>query len=145
MTTGGMAAFGTLVKIGDGGGPESFTTIAELVDITGPGFKMNTADLTNHSSTGAWKELVGTILEGGQLKLVLNFIPTAPTHSQSTGLIRDFKNKTKRNFQLVFPDGGATTWTLPCLITALDFKAPVKDKLSADVTLEVAGAPTLAG
>lgn len=143
--TSAINSFGTLLKIGDGGGTEVFTTIAEVLDISGPALKMNTEDATNHSSTGGYEEYIPTTLAAGELTFGLNFQPTAATHSQTSGLLKDFKNKTKRNFQLVFPDAGSTTWAFAAYVTGFEPKAPVKGKLSADVTLLITGQPTLAG
>jgi len=144
--TNALSSFGTLLKIGDGATPtENFTTIAELLDIDGVTLKTNTEDATNHSSPGGFEEKIPTTLAAGPVKFGINFIPTGATHSQSTGLIKDWKNKTKRNFQLVFPDSGATTWLISAYVTSVDIKAPVKGKLTADVTLDITGSPTLAG
>lgn len=141
-----ISSFATLLKIGDGATPtENFTTIAEVKDIGGPKLKLNTADATNHSSTDGWKEIVGTILEGGEVGAKLNFIPTSATHSYSTGLIKDMLARTKRNFKLVFPDTGATTWLFKALVTGFEPAAVVDGILEADVTLSVTGKPTLAG
>lgn len=139
-----ISAFGTLLKIGDGGSPETFTTIAEVTNISGPSLSMNTVDVTSHDSTDGWREFVGGLLDGGEVTLDINFIPTDPTHSYSTGLLNDMVNRTKRNFQLVFPDAGNTTWSFTALITAFEPSAPTDDKLSASVTLKITGKPTLA-
>jgi len=139
-----IPAFGTLIKIGDGGGPENFTTIAELMDIKGPKFKMDTEDVTNHLSAGSWEEVVGTILRSGEVTFDVNFVPQNATHSYSSGLLRDMVNKTKRNFKLVFPDTAVTTWAFTALITGFEPEMPVKSKLKASITLKISGQPTLA-
>jgi hypothetical protein len=55
----------------------------------------------------------------GTVSFDLNFIPTNATQSHTSGLLRDFENRTKRNFKLVLPDSGSTTWA----ITAYDIEA----------------------
>jgi len=139
-----ISSFGTLLKIGDGGGTESFTTIAEVRDISGPGFEQGTEEVTHHTSPGRWKERIATLLDAGEVTFELNFLPAETTHSYSSGLLEDMVNGTKRNFQLVFPDTGATTWTFPAIVANFEPTAPVEGKLTADVTLEISGAPTLA-
>jgi len=59
--------------------------------------------------------------------------------------LKDLKNRTKRNFQLVFPDVGATTWAFAAYVTGFEPSAPVDDLLGASVTLKITGQPTLAG
>lgn len=143
--TSGISAFGTLLKIGDGGGTEVFTTIAEVRDISGPSLKLDTEEVTSHSSTAGWREYIGTLLDAGEVTFDINFIPTAATHSQTSGLIKDLKNKTLRNFQLVFPNVGATTWAFAAYVTGFEPAEPVEGVLAASVTLKISGQPTLAG
>lgn len=140
-----ISSFGTLLKIGDAATPEVFTTIAEITDIAGVTLATATEDATNHSSPGGFEEKIPTTLSVGPVKFSINFLPTGLTHSYSTGLIKDWINKTKRNFKLVFPDTGATTWLFAAYVTDVGIKAPVKGKLAADVTLDITGQPTLAG
>ena len=140
----GISAFGTLLKIGDGGSPESFTTVAEVSSIGGPTLSLDPIDVTSHDSTGGWRQFVGGLLDGGEVSLEINYDPVGATHDASTGLIADMVARTLRNFQLVFPDTGNTTWTFAALITAFEPSEPIDDKLSASVTLKVSGQPTLA-
>lgn len=139
-----IAAFGTQLKIGDGGSPENFTTIAEVTNIDAPELMLAVQDVTSHSSSGATREKLGTLKELGDIGLALNFIPTNATHSYSNGLIKDWYNRTKRNFKLVFPDAGGTTWYGPAYVASVKPGAAVDGALVADVTLTPAGAWTLA-
>lgn len=143
MATGALAGYGCLLKIGDGGGTEVFTTIAELKDIDGPELELEMKEVTSHDSAG-WREYIGTLLSAGEVTFALNFIPTHPTHSFSAGLIKDQVNRTKRNFRLVFSDVAATTWGFAALVNKVKPTSPVEDELAADVTLQVSGQPTLA-
>ena len=140
----GIAAFGTLIKRGDGGSPESFTTIAEVVNITGPTMKVKTVDVTNHTSPGAVQQDVVTTIDPGTIKLTINWIPDNATQSYAAGLLKDMMGRTARNFQLIFPNVAATTWLLPCYVTGFDNKAPVEGKLEADIELNIYAQPTLA-
>lgn len=140
--TSGYSSFGTLLKIGDGGGSEVFTTIAEVRDIKGPGLTLNLEDATNHSSPAGWEERIPTTLQGGTVELEVNMIPSHATQSYSAGVLRDLVNKTKRNFQIVFPS--ATTWLLPSYVTKFEPATPVKGIMRASITLEITGQPTLA-
>ena len=142
--TDAIASFNALIKIGDGATPtEAFTTIAEVMDISGPSLTLNTAEVTSHDS-GGWKETIGTILEGGEVSFDINFVPTNATHSEGSGLIADMLARTVRNFQIVFPDSGSTTWEFAALVTGFEPGAPVDGALTASVTLEITGEPTLA-
>jgi len=139
------ASFGTLLKIGDGATPtENFTTIANVMDISGPSLSLRTAESTHQTSTGGWADYIGTIKDGGQVTFPILFDPVENTHDAGAGLIKDMVDRTKRNFQIVFPDTANTTWTIPALVTGFEPGAPVDGNLTANVTLKVAGQPTLA-
>lgn len=141
--TSAISSFGTLLKKGDGGSPESFTTIAELLDIEGPDLAMDTEKVTSHSSTDGWAEYIATILDGGEVKFEVNYVPTSATHNASTGLIKDMTARTKRNFTLVFPDSGNTTWAFTGLVTSVKPKAVVNGALRGEFKLRITGKPTL--
>jgi len=137
-----ISAFGTLLKRGDGGGTEVFTTIAEVRDISGPSISVDTTEVTHQTSTNGWKEKLPTLKDAGEVSFDCNFIPTENTQDAGAGLLLDLKNKTKRNFQLVFPD--TTTWSFSAFVTGFAPSAPLGDALTASVTLTVTGEPTLA-
>lgn len=140
-----ISAFGTLLKIGDGATPtENFTTIAEVTDINGMSFTMDTEDVTSHDSPDAWEEVIPGILRSDPITFTINFVPTDATHGYSTGLLKDYYNRTLRNFQLVFPDATSTTWAASCYVTKFGVKAPISGALTADIELKPVGKPTLA-
>lgn len=138
------SSFGTLIKIGDGGAPEVFTTIAEVKDVSGPEITRLMETVTNHSSPGGAREQIPTTYELGPITFPVNWLPQNATHSYSSGLLQDLLDGTLRNFQIVLTDVGATVWTLPCIVAGLGPDAPVTGVLGAEITLEVARQPTLA-
>lgn len=144
MSTLAISSFGTLVKVGDGASPENFTTIAELKKITGPAMVAGVIDVTVHNSGTPWRRFISGLLDGGEVKLDLNFVPQNATHSYSAGLLQSFVNRTKGNIQIVFPDNAVTTWTLPVIVVAFSMDADPAAALVAQVALKVNGAPTLA-
>ncbi len=137
-----IAAFGTLVKWDNGAGV--YTTIAELRDISGPNFKLDTKEVTSHSSPGAIKEFIATLIDAGEITFNISFLPQDPTHDYSAGILRDMFNRTRRNVRLVFPDAGVTTWTFPCFVVDFKTDEKVDGSLDGSVTVKVAGQPTLA-
>lgn len=142
--TAALSAFGTLLKRGDGGSPtETFTSIAEVLDIGGISLESAMEDVTSHLASGRYEESVPTTKKVGPVTFKLNFVPTATTHSYTSGLVKDFDNQTLRNFKVVFPDAGSTTWAFSAYVSKVDIAAPVKGVLSGDVTLTITGAPTL--
>jgi predicted secreted protein len=141
--TDAISSFSTLLKIGDGATPETFGTIAEVLDIDGPDLGLDTEEVTSHDSANGWSEHIGTILNGGEVSFDVNFVPTDATHDTSTGLQGDMIDRTLRNFQLVLPDSGTTTYAFAALVTGFKAAEPVKGALRASVKLKISGAVTL--
>ena len=141
--TNAIAGYGTLLQAGDGAATEVFATIAEVKDISGPGLEMTQEEATSHDSTNGWREFVSTLADGGEVSFEVNFIPTDGTQDASTGLIADFEARTLRNFQLVFPDTGSTTWGFAANVSGFEPAEPVDGLLTASVTLKISGEPTL--
>lgn len=133
-----LSSFGTFLKIGDGGSPETFATVLNVGDIEGPDLSLDTDDVTSHSSSG-WSEFAGTILNGGEVSTTVNYLPTEATHDMETGLQADMLNRVKRNFQLVYPDPGGSGYAFSALVTGFKPKAPVKGVLRADLKLKISG------
>lgn len=135
-----IPSHGTLLKVGDGGDPvEVFTTIAKIKDIGGPAFNRGTHDAS--TQTTDWGEIVPGLKMGGQVTFDINLIPTEATHDENTGLLKDFIDGTKRNFQLVFPDTANTTWQFAAFVLSFEPDAPVDGLLTASLTVEITGDP----
>lgn len=143
MASNAVSAFGTQLKIGDGAGSESFATIAELRTISGPSLNAETIDVTVHNTSTPFRRYISGLLDGGDVTFDLNFIPTEATHGYSSGVLADMLARARRNFQIVFPDTGTTTWLLPTIITGFEVSSDPADVLQASCTLKVAGPPTL--
>ena len=139
-----VSGYGTLLKMGDGAGPEVFTTIAEVKDITGPGFEAGTLEVTNQSSPGAVREFIIGLLDAGEVTFDLNFLPNHATQDETTGLLGAYLGRLKKNYKLVYPVSPVWTINFAALVTGFEPSAPVDDPLSASATLKVTGLPTFA-
>jgi len=137
----GMSGFGTKLKIGDGASPEVFSEIAAVSSVSGPGISLDTIDVTTDDSPGGYKQYAAGLLDAGEIKLELNFLPA---NTSQTGLLTALASRAAKNFKLVFPDTAATTWSFSAFVTNFEPSAPVDGKLSTSVTLKITGQPTLA-
>jgi len=142
MGSNAIPAFGTKLKRGDGGAPETFTDVAEVTDLSGPELSAEESDVTNHSSGSAtpWRDIIPTLLDAGEVSLSLSFLPGTQGHKN---LLSDFLNRVKRNWQLVFPDSVQTTWSFSAYVMSISPAEPVDEALTAELTLRVTGAPTI--
>lgn len=136
----GIDGFGTELQRGDGDPTaETFTAIANVTSIEGPGMERETIDVTAHDSANGYMEFVGGLKNGGEVSVELNYDPA--THD---ALVADLEDTEPRNYQLVFPDPAATTWTFAAILTEFTPEAPYDDKLAASLTFQVSGKPTIA-
>lgn len=142
--TGAIAAIGTLLKRGDGGSPEAFTTVLEVMKLKAPQIKIDVVDVTNDDSPGAWEEKIPTILRSGEVTFTVNYQPASTSHNATAGILADVSAKTKRNWKIVFPNSGATTWSFSAYVTGFQPDADESKQLTADITLTITGQPTLA-
>lgn len=139
---GGLPALGTKLQMETA--PSTYTTIAQVVKISGPKFALDTADTTCLDSPGGWEEVVGTVLRSGEITLDINYVPSDATHDATAGLLSKMQSKAVVGFKLQFPDTPPTEWTFQALVTGFQPEAAADGKLTASVTLKITGQPTLA-
>jgi predicted secreted protein len=137
-----VSGFGTFLQRGDGAGPEVFTTIAEVKDITGPGLSADIVEVTNHSSIGAFKEKLSTLLDGGEVTFDVNFLPGNATQDATDGLLSAYMARSKDNYKLIWPTVGDDQVAFKAQVTGFEPTAPVEEALTASVTLTLTGPPT---
>lgn len=138
---------GTQLKRGDGGDPEIFTKIAEVLSIAGPSLSRDSVEVTTMDSPDQYREFIAGLKDGGEVTFDVVYDPVDPTIEPGDGLLSEFdlpSGAAATNYQLVFSDPGQTTWLFPAILTGFETSEPIDDKVMASVTLKVAGKPTLA-
>ena len=136
------SGYGTMLKMGDGAEPEVHTTIAEVKDISGPGYETGTHDVTNQSSPGAVREFIAGLIDAGEVTFDVNWLPGNATHDASTGLLAAQLARALKSFQLVWPQFTPNEQcAFDALVTGFEVSSPVDDPLSASITLKVSGLP----
>ena len=141
--TSGFVGLGTLLKIGNGSSPETFTAIAECKDITIGGETVEFAEFTHQQSDSGFREYKPTFKNSGDITFTCNFLPDNATQGfSSTGLLYDYENKTLRSFQLLYPDDGATLASFSAYVSSIGASAPMAGAAELNVTLRVSGAIT---
>lgn len=122
------------------------TEIAEVFDISGPEFTSEVIDVTHLKSPDYWREKIGGLKDGGELTFSVNFILGNATHNAATGILSAFAGTgaaPRDTWDIIFPDAGATTWTVYGPITGFTTGATVDDKLQAEITVSLSGKPIL--
>ncbi len=139
----GVIGLGTLLKIGDGDMPEAFTAIPEVKDITGPGLTREFAEFKHQQSASGYREYKPTFKNSVNVTFKCNFLPDGSTQGfATTGKLKDYKDGQLRNFQLLFPDAGATLASFAAYVANIQPTAPVGSALELSVTLRITGPVT---
>jgi hypothetical protein len=130
---------GILFKAGDGGAPEVFTAVVELVALKPPQISRNEIDVSNHNE-GTDAKLLG-MLRKGQVTGTCNWIPTDPTQSDTgNGMLADILVNKKRNWRIELPAPLTTKWTFPARVQLFD-----PQEVGVDGALQFAFAMTIDG
>jgi len=127
-----------LVKIGDGGSPETFTTVAGLRATT-LSFNAQTVDVTNADSVDQWRELLaGAGVKSASFSGSGVFKDAASDESLRTA----FFNQSTPNFQIVIPSFGTISGAFQ--IASLQYEGPYDGEVKISLSLQSAGALTFA-
>ncbi|HVZ70432.1 MAG TPA: phage major tail protein, TP901-1 family [Rhizomicrobium sp.] len=127
-----------LIKIGDGGSPETFTTVAGLRATT-LAFNAQTVDITNADSANAWREL----LDGGVKSATISGNGVFKDAASDESLRAAFFNQTLPNFQIVIPSFGTVQG--PFKIASLQYDGPYDGEVKISLSMASAGALTFTG
>ena len=123
-----------LIKIGDGGSPQAFVTIAGIRAKT-ISLNARAVDGTSAESPDAWRELIA----GAGVKSATVSGAGVFKDANSDALMREaFFSQAARDWRLVIPDFG--TLDGPFIIEALDYSGDHDGEAAFAITLASAGA-----
>lgn len=91
---------GILLKRATTAAPTVFTTIAELVSVTPPGFSRNELETSTHNE-GVETKVLG-LLRQRSMPFKINWLPDNATHET---LLADITGNVKAHWQVAFPSG----------------------------------------
>jgi TP901-1 family phage major tail protein len=128
-----------LIKIGDGGSPENFTSVAGLRATT-LALNATTVDVTNSDSVDMWRELLA---DGGIMSATISGSGVFKDAASDTALRTAFFNQALCDWQIVIPSFG--TMAGPFKITSLQYDGPYDGELKLTLSLASAGALTFTG
>ncbi len=134
--TSAALGYGTLLKMSDGGSPDTFSTIAEVKDLNDSD-ESEQVEVTNHSSPNSRREYIGGLIDGGEITFTCNYIPTNATQSLAAGL-RSLIGSS-RTFRLEEP-GNTLGMEFNAVIVSCGRSYPVDNVMEMNVTLKKSGA-----
>lgn len=136
-----ISSHGTLVARAPAATPSTYTTIAELGDLTLPGGMRNEFDATTQNiNIDAY---VLGVPRRSPLVLPLNFLNTDPSHDHLTGLWKAFWTNSIDGYRITPPDG--VVYIMSGQVQHIDPKSPVDGKQAADVTIRMSGVMSIGG
>ena len=129
----------TLLKRGDGGGTEVFTTVGEVRGVKGPSTKVADIDATSYDSTAV--EVVPDIPDHGEITFEMLSISS---DTMQQGLITDMEAGTLRNFKITRNDHATvpSTRSFAAYVTGFDEDSAARGAYLTSVTLRISGAVT---
>lgn len=129
-------AFGADLLKEDSPGAGTYTTFGvEITNITPPNITRGTADVTHHSSPGNTREFIATIMDGGEVSLEINYIPS------DTDAVLAALKAGKASWQIMLPNDIA--WTFDGIMTSYSPSTPLDGGMAASITFKVSGMPVL--
>lgn len=136
MTTPAIAAQGTLLKISNGGSPETFTTIKGVSNLAGPTGSRELIDVTGLDSTG--REFLVGIPDYGDITFTLFY---APQDTQHAALFTAFQaaGQTATNFTITFTDSPATIYSFAALVQGFPHNFSTNSAVEVNLTLKLTG------
>lgn len=145
MSTQAIIGYGTLLERGNGDGPpETFTAIAEVAGINPPQGEADDVEVTHLMSPGRRKEFIQGLIDDGEASFSINWIPDAPTHDATTGLLANLNSGDVLTWRIRLP-GDVLIWTFSGYVKSFEpDEITAGDPLKATVTLKVTGASTFA-
>lgn len=136
-----IIGMGVALRRGDGGGPETFTKIAQLTSIDRGGRALDVLESTNMDITDSYKTFMGGNVDPGTVAIA-GFYDEAD--AEHIGLQTDMDAQTLRNFELAYPAPVSKTVTLAALVQSLEVGHPFDGIVNFTATLKLSGKPTVA-
>jgi predicted secreted protein len=134
--------YGSKIKLGDGGTPEVFTSIAEVLDLTPPALSRDSIDVTNQDTVNGWREKIPGFRDGGEVSFKCNWLPGNSTQNATTGLLSTFNDNLLHNWRIVLPDT-ITTVAFKGFLTGYEPDLPLEEQGQLSLTITVSGAVTI--
>ena len=127
--------YGSLFQTGDGGSPEVWSTVAEVVNISPPGVSRDSVDTSHENGPNEWRESIPGLKTPGEVSIEMNFVPGGDAYAD---LFAELDDQQIRNRRIMFPGGEVMAFT--AFLTGLESEVPVDAQMKATATFTLSGA-----
>lgn len=136
--------FGSAFKVGDGASSESFSTVAEVLSISGPGYQADAVEVTAMDSPDQYREYIKGLISAGEVSVEMQFLPQDSSQDESAGILSKLESTADtNNFQIALADSASTTFEFAAVTTGFSIETPMEDKATATATFQISGKPTI--
>ena len=132
--------FGCVLQRSDGGSPESYATLGEIIDPGQHTRTRDTVDTTHSESPHRYREFISGLRDAGEFTLTIALVPDSTAFN---ALNTDFDDDAAHQYQFAFNDTGATKWRFYGFVTNIADATPIDDRMTQAVTFKVTGEPAL--
>jgi predicted secreted protein len=122
---------------GDGAAPtEAFTVVPSVKTLGGPKTDSTQIDTTTLDTLGGYETFVMGLLKPGTLDFEVVWDPADVTQS---AVRADFASRTLRNWQIVWPDVGSTTFSFAAYVKSWETAAAPNTDMTMKMVLQLSG------
>jgi hypothetical protein len=136
MATNAAIGYGSAFAVGDGGSPEVFTDLGEIITITGPAPVRETVDATHMASPNRYREHIAGLIDGGEVSVEMNYLPGGATEILLNACLEQVL---PRNYRITTANTEALAFSGFC--TSRSAAIPLDDKMTLSATFKVSGDP----
>ena len=114
----------------------SYVQVAEVTNITWPGYKRDAVEVTYMDSASSFREYIAGLIDAGECTVEMNWVPSVSDVilAAMTAGVGQFKIQYSNAANIVFK----------AVVTQWSPQSPLGEKLSATATFKVTGVPTWA-
>lgn len=134
--TAAVLGLGTTLQVGNAASPEVFTTISEVLNMSGPNISAEDIDVTNFDSTA--REYISGVADSGSVSFEVNYIG----QTQQQTLRADVTAGTARNYRITWNNSPATVANFSARVMEFTPSTDPNSQNKASVTLKVSGSVT---
>lgn len=139
----GIHGHGTTLEISTDTTTNNYSTIGNVISISGPNQARDVVDISTMDSTNKWREKIPAMIDAGEATIEVNYDGTAAGSANglqallvaTTGLVR-----------IRFPDhatvASQSSWVCQGVLTGLGWATPFDDKVTQSISVAFTGSAT---
>lgn len=131
-----ISGVGTIIQRYNGS--SDWDPVAEVTNISGPGFTRDLIEVTNLDSIGGWREYIAGFKDGGTLVLSMNY-----TRAGLDMFLADFESNVPNIYEIILPDATSTSLEFEGFVQEFPLTIPTDSQITMEVTIKITGAPTV--